>query len=135
MSIEDLTRYWALIAASVIGLAIALFVVYRVLQDSRRGRLAGELRQLEERRKARSGALQALDKARARLGRLQARAESAPPRRVEKAQAACREAEEDLRLIDDQLLIVGNRVRTIILEDYPPKRQAAMRRRFLGEKE
>lgn len=132
MSIEDLTRYWALLAASVIGLAIALFVVYRVLQDSRRGRLASELQQLEERRKARRDAQRTLDKARTRLERLQARADSAAPRRVDEARSACREAEEDLRLIDDQLLIVGNRVRTIILEDYPPKRQAAMRRRFLG---
>ena len=45
-------KYWALIIASVLGLAVLLFVVFRLLGDSRRGQLASALRELRERERA-----------------------------------------------------------------------------------
>ena len=41
--LQVFTKYWALIIASVLGLAILLFVAFRLLQDSRRGQLSSAL--------------------------------------------------------------------------------------------
>ena len=133
MSIEQITQNWALVLASVLGLAIVLFLVIRVLQDSTRGQLAAELTRLGERQKAQLKARKALARAERQLSKLGARAESAKPSKVQDARDALQEAQKVLRLVDDQVLIASNRVRTIILEEYPPKRQAAMRRRYLGD--
>jgi hypothetical protein len=52
MNAAFLQQYWALLAASVLILGITMFVVFRLLQDSRRGRLAKALEHLREREKA-----------------------------------------------------------------------------------
>lgn len=135
MSIEQLTQNWALVAASVLGTAIVLFVVVRLVKDSVRGRLGQELRHLGEREKARRKAERTKTRAAARIEKLRARADSARPRDVDEAKTALAVAEQELRMIEDHVLIARNRVRTIILEEYPPKRHAAMRRRYLGEKD
>ena len=133
MNAATLQQHWALIAASVLFLGILLFVVFRLLQDSRRGRLAKALQHLGERERAQAGAKKAVSKAGVRLQKLQARGDSVPPAQVLAARDALTEAEETLRLLHDQVLVVRNNARTIIIEDYPSKRHEAMRRKYLGE--
>jgi hypothetical protein len=52
---------------------------------------------------------------------------------VLEARDALQAADETVKLLSDQLLVVRNDTRTVILEDYPPKRHAAMLKRCLGE--
>jgi len=134
MTIEYLTKYWALLIASVLGLAVLLFVVFRVYQDSSRGRLQAAFDHLRERQKAAQAASKAVDKAVAKLDRLQGKPDSIAPRQVEAAREALGEAREVQKLVDDQVLVVKNNVRIVIVEDYPPKRHEAMLSRYLDER-
>ena len=133
MTIDTLQQNWALLIASVLGLGIVLFVLFRASQDSRRGRLGSALTYLRDRERAAQKAAKALDKASSRIERLRARSESVPPKLADAARDALTEAQELQKLIDDQLLIARNNVRLLIVEEYPPKRHDAMRSKYLGE--
>lgn len=133
MTIDYLQQNWALVIASVLGLGIALFVLFRVSQDSRRGRLGSALTYMRDRERAAQAAEKAIGKANARIERLQAKAASVAPKQLEEARDTLVEARELAKLIDDQLLIARNNVRLLITEEYPPKRHAAMRSKYLGE--
>ncbi len=126
-------QYWALIIASVLGLAVALFVVFRVFQDSRRGQLASALNELQ----AREQALQVTSKSIAKLlkkcEKLAASGDKVPPNKLLAAKDALAEARETEALLQDQVLVLRNNVRTIILQDYPPTRHEVMCRKYLGE--
>ena len=115
------------------GAGIVLFVLYRLVQDSRRGRLAKELSHLRERERALSGARKDLEKAKVRLEKLQARGDSVPPGKVLQAKDEIQAADETVRLLDGQVQVVRNNARTVILEEYPPKQHAAMLKKCLGE--
>ncbi|NIS88728.1 MAG: hypothetical protein GTN98_01360 [Woeseiaceae bacterium] len=130
---DFLQQNWALVAASVIGLAIALFLSFRGLQDSRRGRLGAALQHMRERERALAKAASAADAAAARFATISAKGDSVPPNRVLAAKDALIDAQETERLLKDQVLVVRNNVRTIILEEYPPKRHEALLRKWLRE--
>ena len=133
MTLELVQQNWALVLASVFGLAIALFLGFRVLSDSRRGRLAAAIEHLRERERALARARKAKAKAAARLENLRARGGSVPPVKLESARNGLAEAEETEKLLADQVLVVRNTARTRILEDYPPNRHDAMLQKYLGE--
>jgi uncharacterized membrane protein YccC len=133
MVAEVLQKNWALAVAIVLGVAIALFVAVRVLQDSRQGRLNRALRDLRDRERALRKASKAADKAAARLSNLSTRGDTVPPRKLVGAKDALAAAQETERLLRDQVLVVRNTARTIILEDFPPRRQDALLTRYLGE--
>jgi hypothetical protein len=133
MSIEYLQQNWALVIASVLGLGIVLFVLFRASQDSRRGRLGSALTYMRERERAAQAAAKAVAKATTRIERLRAKADSVAPKQADEARDALVEAQELEKLIDDQLLIARNNVRMLILEEFPPKRHEAMRSKYLGE--
>ena len=133
MIIETLQRHWALAAACVVGLAVALFVIFRAAQDSRRGRLAAALGRLREREAALGKASKIVEKASKRLETLEKNIDRVPPNKLLGGKDALQAAQETEALLRDQVLVVRNEARTIILEDYPPARHAAMRRKYLGE--
>ena len=133
MTIDDLQQYWALVIASVLGLGIVLFVLFRVSQDSRRGRLGSALTYMRDRERAAQAAAKVVEKATTKIERLRARSDSVAPKQAENARDALQEAQELEKLIADQLLIARNNVRMLIFEEYPPKRHEAMRSKYLGE--
>ena len=133
MTLEYLTQNWALAIASVLGTAVLLFVINRVLQDSAGGRLREMVRQLRRREHDDRAARRGVDKALAKLERLQAKADSVKPRHAQAARETLEDAREIQKIVDDQVLIARNNVRTLILEEYAPKRHAAMRKKYLEE--
>jgi len=135
MMLDILGKYWALVAASVLGTAILLFVLFRLYEDSGRGRLQGRVTELRVRERKAKKARKAVSKAAARLDRLRARADSIKPRHGQEASEALEDARALQKIADDQVLVVRNHVRKIILEEYPPKRHAAMRARYLQQDE
>lgn len=132
MTIDYLTRNWALVIASVIGTAVLLFVLLRAFQNSTRGRLGTTVAQLRQREKQAAKAARAVAKATARLERLRAKAESVKPRHAQEASEALADALALQKIAADQVLVARNHLRKLILEEYPPKRQAALRAKFLG---
>ena len=131
--LQVFTHYWALIIASVLGLAILLFVVARLVQDSRRGQLSSALIELRERERALHFASKKVSKALLKCEKMASRGDKVPPNKLLAAKDALAEARETERLLKDQVLVLRNNARTIILQDYPPARHGAMLRRYLGE--
>lgn len=126
-------QYWALIIASVLGLAILLFVVFRLLEDSRRGQLSSALHDLREREKSLYSASKTVAKSLVKCEKLAAAGERVPPNKLLAAKDTLAEARETETLLKEQVLVLRNNARTIILQDYPPKRHEAMCRKYLGE--
>lgn len=126
-------QYWALIIASVLGLAILLFVVFRLLEDSRRGQLSSALNDLRERETALHSASKTVAKSLLRYEKLAAMGDKVPPNKYLAAKDAMAEARETEALLTDQVLVLRNNARTIILQDYPPTKHEAMCRKYLGE--
>lgn len=131
MSPEFLQQHWALVAASVVGLVVLLFVGWRVWLDSSRGRLQAAFRRLRARRVEAARQRRTLQRATATLGRLQKNAVSVKPIRLQEATEAVHDAEALLKIANDQVLIAENHVRKIIVEEFPPKRHEDMRRKYL----
>ena len=133
MSPEFLTKNWALVAASVLGTGILLFVLFRVYQDTSRGRFKAAVVLLRKREREARAARNAVDKAASKLERLRAKAASVKPRHVQEASESLEDARALLKIADDQVLVGRNHVRKLIVEEYPPKRHEAMRDRYLGQ--
>ena len=131
MTLEFVTRNWSLVAASVLITAIAMFVLFRVYTDSARGQLRARLRALKARYQAVDKADAAVLRCERKLARLGERVASVKPRHVEEAREALEDARALLKIATDQVLIAENHVRTIIVEEFPPNRQDALRHKYL----
>jgi uncharacterized membrane protein YccC len=136
MTLEFLQMHWAPAAASIVGLAVVLFVGWRAWLDSSRGRLRAARRRLLRKRREAAQCLRAGERAKAKLEGLAGRSESVKPVRLQAARDALEDAEALLKIARDQVLIAENHVRKIIVEEFPPKRHERLRRRCLpGEGE
>lgn len=133
MDFENAQQYWALLVAAAITGGVLVFIGVRLLQDSSRGRLAAEVGGLRKREKAARKAARAARKARRKLEKLNLRADKVKPRLVDEARGRLEDAEALQKIADDQVLVARNLVRKIILEEYPPRRHEALRRRLLPE--
>ena len=131
MGVDDLYQNWAIVVASVLGTGILLFVIFRAFQDSVRVRLQAAVRQLHDLERDVRAAAKTVDKRVARLDRLTANADSVPPRLAQEASELLEDARALRRIADDQVLIARNQLSLIITEEYPPKRHASMRSRYL----
>jgi hypothetical protein len=121
--------------ASVIGTAVLLFVLVRVYQDSAFGRLGALARDLRVRELAARSAAKEVAKATAKLERMRRRADSVKPRHAEEATGMLQDARALAKIANDQVLVARNLLRKHILEEYPPKRHAVLRARYLGAEE
>lgn len=126
-------QHWALVIACALGAAILLFVVFRLFQDSRHGQLSSALRELRERERTLQNASNTVHKSLKKCEKLTKRGEKVPPSTLLAAKDALRAARETEGLLKDQVMVLRNTARTIILQDYPPKRHESMCRRYLGE--
>lgn len=131
MNFEAIKQHWALLIASVLATAILLFVLFRLYQNSARGRLSAKVRKLRRCEHKAKDAAKAVRKAEAKLKRLQGRAQSVKPRHIEEASGLLSDARALRKIADDKVLIARNHVRKIIFEEFPPKRHESMRARFL----
>lgn len=132
MTVEFAIRHWSLLAASVLGLAILLFVSYRVYADSARGLLHRNARTLRSRYRDAKRAARSVEKAVAALKGLQDRSSSVKPRHVQEASEALADAQALCKIAEDRVLIAENHVRKVIVEEFPPTRQDAMREKYLN---
>ncbi len=133
MTLQFLQHNWAVLAASVLGLGIGLFVAYRALDDSARGRLMHLVRLYDEMVVAASRAQRVAAKAEAKLRKLRAKLESAKPRHVQEMSEELEDAHALLKIAEDQVLIAANHVRKLILEEFPPTRHEQLRSKYLPD--
>lgn len=128
-------NYWALIAGGIIAAGVALFVLMRLYQASVPGRLRANVRRLKTRYGELVKAHRRADRAESRLERLEQRGDKVPPRRLRQAEEAVEDARALLKIATDQVQIAENHVRMVIVEEYAPDRQEALRARYLRRPE
>jgi len=131
MTLELVTRNWALVVASVLGTAILMFVLFRLYTDSPRGRLRRCVRTLRVKQAAAGKTRRQLGAAQRRLAHLQARAALIKPRLVSAADEAVQDAQMLQKIADGQVLIAIKQVREVILEEFPPNRHDVLRNKYL----
>ena len=135
MSLQTLTAYWAPLAASVIGVALLLFVAWRIWLQSPRGQLSEAKSRLKTREREADRARRVLEKSASVLVSMEARADSVRPSRLQDAREAVEDARALAKIAHDQLLIAENLLRKVIIEEFPPRRHESMRRRYLRSDE
>lgn len=131
MTIEILAQNWALAIASVFALAIFLFVMLRLYEDSGQGRLGQSARELGAVRKEALQAKSGLNKAKVRLEVLRKKADQVKPRLLSEAEERVKDAELLVNITGDQVMRAEKILRDVILEDFPPNRQDLLRSRYL----
>ena len=132
MTVDFLIRNWALVVASILATGILVFVLVRLYRESDRGQLGNLVRELQGRYKAVARAQKGLDKASERLDGLRENAPTVKPRHVEEAGESVEDALLLLNNANDQVLIAEKDVRQLILDEYPPDRQEALRQKYLN---
>jgi len=133
MDLELLKSNWALWIAAVIGVLIALIVVYHLIRHSAWGQLHQMLGILATARRDEAKALKSIDKAERIVNRLLKLSDRAKPRHVQEAKEALEDTRALAKIANDQVLIAENHVRRIIHEEYPPVKQDRLRKKHLPE--
>lgn len=131
MTLDFAIRYWALILASLLGVAVLLFVLYRLYADSARGRLHNLARELHRKKRAALRAERKFEHARQRFASLKGREGAVRPTRLKAADEAMQDARMLQKVADDLVLVARRKLRDLIVAEFPPNRHDGLRNRYL----
>jgi hypothetical protein len=131
MTMQLVTQNWALVVAGVFSLAIFLFVLSRLYEASPRGRLSAHIAVLRKHKAEVTQAETRLTKASEQLSALRSKADTTKPRLLSEAEEAIQDAQSLQKIAADQVLRAQKLLRDVILEEFPPKRQDVLRRKYL----
>jgi len=126
-----ITQNWALVAASVLGTAILLFVLFRLYEASPRGRLDAHVAVLRKQEAEALRAATRLSKASEQLSALRARADTTKPSLLSAAEEDVQDAQALQQIATDQVLRAKKQLRDVILEEFSPNRQDGLRTKYL----
>ena len=124
---------WAPLVAAVVGVLVALIVVYQLIRRSAWGQLRETLGTLAAARQDEAKALKAVDRAERIAKRLHEQAERVKPRHVRESKEALEDARALAKIANDRVLIAENHVRRVIHDEYPPVKQERLREKHLPE--
>lgn len=131
MDIEWLQQNWALLVAGVLlGIVLAIYL-RAAMRNSAKGRLAQANRHFRARERQLSRARLLADRAQRKLERLQAKTASTKPRLVTEAAEGLADARSLAAIAENQVLVAAQQLRKVIVEEFPPSRQEALRRKYL----
>lgn len=123
-------EHWALLGAGMALLAVIVVLLLVLYRRSRRGRLASFARAKKVERRSLDLSINAARKARARLERLEKKAGRVAPKTLDKARGALQDAVRLVEIRKGALQVAENHLRMIIVEEFPPARHEALRKRF-----
>ncbi|HEX7720009.1 MAG TPA: hypothetical protein VF389_09395 [Woeseiaceae bacterium] len=130
MSVDGWQEHWALMLGVVIAVCIAIVVFAHSLKATAHSRLRRSRKELRAKRRAFDKAESVVEAAERKSERLHERAERAKPRHLHEADEALADARALAKIAHDQVLVAENHLRRIIVEEYPPARQARLRARY-----
>ena len=130
MSEAWIRGHWALLGAGAAILAVLVVLLVTAYRGSRRGRLAGLVRQRKKERRALAAAVTAEKRAKGRVERLEKKAQRVAPRTLDEARGALSDARRLVEVRAGALQVAENHLRKIILEEFPPGRHDGLRRRY-----
>jgi len=120
---------WALAIALAVLLSTILLALLQAVRSSGRGQLRRARKVLREKRRALRRTSAAVAAVQRKGERLQARADKVKPRHIEEARGELADARALAKIAHDQVLIAENHIRRIIVEEFPPAKQARLRAR------
>lgn len=123
------------------GLAVAAVLVIPAMVAAARGlygrtalaQLRARLGQLRQARAEYDKAVRREEALKNRAIALERRADAVKPRLLQETHDKLEDAAALRKIAHDQLLVAANHVRRVILEEYPPAKQARLRARYLPE--
>jgi hypothetical protein len=131
MTMDFIIRHWALVVASVLAVAILLFVLQRLYTDSASGQLYKLVADLDAHKRKAKRAGHKVDAAVGKLTQLQARSATTSPRLLSAADEALQDSRMLKKVADDLVLVAQRKVRDLIIEEFPPNRQDGLRNKYL----
>jgi len=135
MDWDILKSNWALAVAAVLGIIIALVTLVQLFRRSAAGQLRKTVATLAKAQQDAAKILKSLAKAERIAKRLHDNADRAKPRHLQEAKEALGDARALAKIANDKVLVAENHVRRVIHEEYPPRRQEALRRQHLPSQE
>ncbi len=124
---------WALVVAGGIGVVLALVIIGQLTTRTGWGQLRQNLHLLAKARKNEAKAMKAVEKAESIAKRLDENAEQTKPRLLQEAKDVLQDARALAKIANDKLMVAENHVRLIILDEYPPDQQEALRKKYLPD--
>ena len=131
MTVELIAKNWALVAASVLAIAIFLFVLLRLYEESAPGRLATEADELRKLQRELARTERHLSDSEQRMEALRERSDTVKPRTLSEAEEAVQDARAMHKIIGDKILRAKKRVGDVILEEFARNRQDGLRTKYL----
>ena len=124
---------WALAVAGVVGAVLALVIIGDLITRTSWGQLRQNLHFLAKARKIEAKAMKAVEKAEGIARKLDENAEQTKPRLLQEAKDSLQDARALAKIASDKLMVAENNVRRIILDEYAPVRQEALRKKYLPD--
>ncbi|MEX0976456.1 MAG: hypothetical protein WDZ50_05105 [Woeseia sp.] len=130
MTIDGWQEYWALLLGAFIAMCLAIAVLAHWFVSTAYRRLRRAQKALRAKRTEFNKAASVVAAAERKAKRLHDRADQAKPRHLLEADEALADARALAKIAHDQVLIAENLLRRIIVEEYPPAKQARLRVKY-----
>jgi hypothetical protein len=133
MNAGELQTHWALLLATVTGLALLLTGIAHLFRASARGQLRRMHRALHREQAGLIRAKAVVEKAGRQKSRLLRRADRVKPRLLQESAAALEDAKALAMIAADRVMVAENHLRRVIVEEFPPTQHEKLRSRYLPE--
>ena len=133
MDVGALQSYWGPIVAAGLAALVSVMVGVALYRRSAPGQLGQRARGLRQAEREHQRAAKRLSKATSRLQRLRQNAANVKPRLIDEASGELADAEALAKIANDRWLVAANHLRRVIVEEFPPHRHDALRRRYLPD--
>ncbi|HUD96291.1 MAG TPA: hypothetical protein VMO24_02040 [Woeseiaceae bacterium] len=130
MTIHELQGHWALLLGCALGAILAAAVLWHWLTSTSYAQLRRGRKVLRSKRKELHKSNQAVAAAERKVTKLHSRADREKPRDISEADESLADARALAKIAHDQVLIAENHLRRIIVEEYPPSKQARLRAKY-----
>ena len=130
---DYLLANWSLVVAAGLLGCVTLVVAVLLWRRSARGRLRRETRRYRVARGRRQSLEKEAESLTQKLQSLTAIAERIPEKKIDIWRGRLQDAESLLRIASDQELVAANRVRRIIIDEFPKVSHERLRRRCLPD--
>jgi len=128
-----LSSNWGLAVAAVLFIPVFIAAARGLYGRTANAQLRARLGTLRHARAEYNKAVRREDRLKDRVSTLERRADVVIPRVLQDTHEKLEDASALKKIAHDQLLVAANHVRRVILEEYPPAKQARLRARYLPE--
>jgi hypothetical protein len=130
VTLNDLQGHWALLLGCALGAILAVVLLWHWLASTSYSRLHRGRKVLRSKRQDLRKANAVVAAAERRVAKLRSRPDREKPRHISEADESLADAQALAKIAYDQVLTAENHLRRIIVEEYPPSKQARLREKY-----